>query len=97
MDENSARDFTAALTLFQAIDEAGSTEPEAIRDALEGLEVGADETIMPWGGITFDDSGQNELARGVILQYLDGGYKLIWPFDTATAELTWPAPPYDQR
>lgn len=97
MDENSARDFTAALTLFQAINEAGSTEPEAIRDALEGLEVGSDETIMPWDGISFDDSGQNELARGVILQYLDGEYKLIWPFDTATAELTWPAPPYDQR
>jgi len=97
MDENSARDFTAALTLFQAINEAGSTEPEAIRDALEGLEAGADETIMPWDGITFDDSGQNELARGVILQYLDGGYKLIWPFDKATAEVKVPVPPYDRR
>jgi branched-chain amino acid transport system substrate-binding protein len=97
MDENSARDFTAALTLLQAIDEAGSTEPEAIREALAGLEVAGDETIMPWDGIRFDDTGQNELARGVILQYLDGEYKLVWPFDAATAELVWPLPPFEKR
>jgi branched-chain amino acid transport system substrate-binding protein len=97
MDENSARDFTAALTLFQAIDEAGSTEPDAIQGALEQLEVAADQTIMPWDGIRFDETGQNELARGVILQYIDGQYRLIWPFDTATAQVRWPLPPFDQR
>jgi branched-chain amino acid transport system substrate-binding protein len=97
MDENSARDFTAALTLLQAIDEAGSTEPEAIREALAGLEVAGDETIMPWDGIRFDDTGQNELARGVILQYLDGEYKLVWPFEAASAELVWPLPPFEKR
>jgi branched-chain amino acid transport system substrate-binding protein len=97
MDENSARDFTAALTLFQAIDEAGSTDPEEIADALERLDVPADQTVMPWEGIRFDDSGQNELATGVILQYIDGEYKLIWPFDSATAELKWPLPPFDKR
>jgi branched-chain amino acid transport system substrate-binding protein len=97
MDENSARTFTAALTLFQAIDEAGGTEPDAVREALAATDVPADQTIMPWDGIQFDDSGQNTLARGVILQYIDGGYKLIWPFDRATAELEWPLPPYDKR
>lgn len=97
MDENSARTFTAALTLFQAIDEAGGTDPEAIREALAGMDVPADQTIMPWEGIRFDDSGQNELAQGVILQYVDDGYKLIWPFDAATAEVNWPLPSYDQR
>lgn len=97
MDENSARTFTAALTLFQAIDDAGSTEPDAIRESLEGIEVPAEDTIMPWGGISFDDSGQNELAEGVILQYLDGSYKLVWPFDSATGDLVWPLPPYDKR
>ena len=97
MDENSARTFTAALTLFQAIDQAGSTEPDAIREALEGIDLAAEDTIMPWDGIRFDDSGQNELAEGVILQYVDGSYKLVWPFDSATADLVWPLPPYDER
>jgi branched-chain amino acid transport system substrate-binding protein len=97
MDENSARDFTAALTLFQAVDEAGSTEPEAIRDALQSLDLPADQTIMPWDGIRFDDSGQNELAGGVILQYVNDGYKLVWPFEKATADLVWPLPGYEKR
>jgi branched-chain amino acid transport system substrate-binding protein len=97
MDENSARDFTAALTLFQAIDEAGSAEAEAIQEAMDNTEVSAEETIMPWDGINFDDTGQNELARGVILQYIDGEYKLIWPFEDATADVVWPLPEYSKR
>ena len=97
MDENSARTFTAALTLFQAIDNAGSTEPEAIQDALNDIDLSAEQTIMPWDGISFDDSGQNELARGVILQFIDGAYKLIWPFDQATADVVWPLPPFSER
>ncbi len=97
MDENSARTFTAAHALFVAIDAAGSTEPDAIRDALVALDMPAEETIMPWDGIAFDDTGQNELARGVILQYLDGEYRLVWPFDTASAELVYPPVPYNER
>lgn len=97
MDENSARTFTAALTLFQAIDEAGSSEPEAIQEAMNNMDVPADQTIMPWDGIRFDDSGQNELAEGVILQFIDGEYKLIWPFESATADVVWPLPPFPER
>ena len=97
MDENSARDFTAALTLFQAIDEAGSAEPEAIQEAMNNMDVPAEQTIMPWDGISFDDTGQNELASGVILQYIEGGYKLIWPFEDSTADVVWPLPEYSKR
>ncbi|MGH2820187.1 MAG: ABC transporter substrate-binding protein, partial [Actinomycetota bacterium] len=97
MDENSARTFTGALTLFQAIDEAGSTEAEAIRDALVELEVAPDQTIMPWDGIRFDDTGQNELARGIVLQFLDGEYRLVWPFEESTAKLVWPETPFEKR
>ena len=97
MDENSARDFTAALTLFQAIDEAGSAEPEAIQEAMNNTDVPAEQTIMPWDGISFDDTGQNELARGVILQYIDGEYKLIWPFEDSTVDVVWPLPEFSKR
>lgn len=97
MDENSARDFTAALTLFQAIDEAGSAEPEAIQEAMNNMDVPAEQTIMPWDGISFDDTGQNELASGVILQYIEGGYKLIWPFEDSTADVVWPLPEFSKR
>ena len=55
MTENSARSFTAILALAQAINNAGSTEPEAIRVALTALDVPADQLIMPWEGIKFDE------------------------------------------
>jgi branched-chain amino acid transport system substrate-binding protein len=97
MDENSARDFTAALTLFQAINEAGSAEAEAIQEAMNNTDLPAEQTIMPWDGISFDDTGQNELASGVILQYIDGEYKLIWPFEDATTDVVWPLPEYSKR
>ncbi|MDP8959811.1 MAG: branched-chain amino acid ABC transporter substrate-binding protein, partial [Actinomycetota bacterium] len=47
MDENSARTFTGALTLFHAINQAGSTEPAAVREALAGVDLSAEQTIMP--------------------------------------------------
>ncbi|MBB5789330.1 ABC transporter substrate-binding protein [Jiangella mangrovi] len=90
MTENSARSFTAVLALAQAIDAAGSTEPGAIRDALRELDVPAEETIMPWTGISFDDTGQNTGARGVVEQLVDGEYRVIFPEEFATVEPTWP-------
>jgi branched-chain amino acid transport system substrate-binding protein len=97
MDGNSARTFTAAMTLFEAINRAGSSDPTAIRDALAATDVPAAETIMPWRGIRFDASGQNVLARGVIVQRIDGAYRTVWPFGVAAAKLVWPIPGYSMR
>ncbi len=96
-DENAARSFTAALTLAYAINEAGSTNPIAIRDALRGVDLPGEATIMPWEGVHFSDSGQNELAKGVITQRLDGEFNVVWPFSSDVTPLVWPATPYDQR
>ena len=97
MDENSARTFTGALTLFNAINEAGSTDADAIRDAIAATDLGPDETIMPWDGVKFGPSGQNDLARGIILQRIEGEYQVVWPFATADAELVWPIPAPSER
>ena len=90
MTENSARAFTAVLALAQAIDAAKSTEPAAIQTALKALNVSADQTIMPWTGITFDDKGQNTGAVGVVEQMVDGDYKVVFPTELATVTPVWP-------
>lgn len=92
MTENSARSFTATLALAQAIDDAGSTEADAIREALSALDIPGDQTIMPWEGIRFDDNHQNELAAGIVHQIQDGAYRVVFPADVATAEAIWPLP-----
>jgi branched-chain amino acid transport system substrate-binding protein len=90
MTENSARSFTATIALAQAINNAGSTEPEAVRKALTELRVPADQLIMPWEGIAFDNNGQNTQARGVVQQLIDGKYRVIFPEAFATANAVWP-------
>jgi branched-chain amino acid transport system substrate-binding protein len=90
MTENSARSFTAILALAQAINNAGSTDPEKVRRALTELNVPKNQLIMPWEGIKFDSNGQNTLARGVVQQLFGDKYKVVFPEDVATATAVWP-------
>jgi branched-chain amino acid transport system substrate-binding protein len=90
MTENSARSFTAILAVAQAINEAKSVKPEAIRTALASLRVPKEQLIMPWEGISFDQKGQNTGARGVVEQLIDGKYRVVFPTAYATVEPAWP-------
>jgi branched-chain amino acid transport system substrate-binding protein len=94
---NSARAFTATMTLLEAVDRAGSTKPEDIQKALRATDVPGDRIIMPWQGIKFDATGQNELGAGIIVQVQDGAYRTVWPFDLASKDVVWPMPPWSKR
>jgi branched-chain amino acid transport system substrate-binding protein len=94
---NSARTFTGLMTLADAINRAGSTEPEAIRKALVATNIDGKKTIMPWKGIQFDENGQNIHGAGILVQIIDGKYHTVWPFDMASREIVWPMPKWDQR
>ncbi|MFZ6767890.1 ABC transporter substrate-binding protein [Undibacterium sp. Di26W] len=94
---NSSRTFTGLMTLVDAINRAGSTEPEAIRKALTETNIPANKLIMPWKGIKFDEHGQNVLGSGILVQIIDGKYNTVWPFDLATKDVVWPMPKWDQR
>ena len=94
---NSARTFTGLMTLAQAINAAGSTEPEAIRKALAATNIDGKQTIMPWKGIKFDATGQNVNGAGVLVQIIDGKYHTVWPFELATREVVWPMPKWNLR
>ncbi len=92
LDGTPARAFTAMMTLADAINRAGSTEPDKIRTALAETDLGEADTIMPWEGIRFDGKGQNVLTRGIFIQTQGGVPKPVWPFDLAPAKLVWPRP-----
>ncbi|NIO17811.1 MAG: ABC transporter substrate-binding protein [Deltaproteobacteria bacterium] len=97
MNGNSARTFTGLLTIADAINRAGSTEPEAIRKTLVGYSIPGDQLIMPWAGIQFNEKQQNELGRGIVVQLVDGAYSTVWPFDLASREIVHPFVPWDKR
>ena len=91
MDGTSARAFVGFLVLCEAINRAGSTEPEKIRAALEATDIPGDALIMPWRGVKFDPkTHQNTLGSGILVQIQDGKYVVVYPFDLAAAEVRWP-------
>jgi branched-chain amino acid transport system substrate-binding protein len=94
---NSSRTFTGMMTLADALNRAGSTEPEAIRKALAATNIDGKKTIMPWKGIKFDATGQNLYGAGILVQVIDGKYHTVWPFDIATRPLVWPMPKWNER
>jgi branched-chain amino acid transport system substrate-binding protein len=94
---NSSRTFTGLMTMVDAINRAGSTEPEAIRKALSETNIPGNKLIMPWKGVKFDERGQNIYGSGILLQIIDGKYYTVWPFNLATRDIVWPMPKWDQR
>ncbi|MBE9478080.1 MAG: ABC transporter substrate-binding protein [Chloroflexi bacterium] len=98
MNGNSARAFTGVLVLADAINRAGSTKPEAIREAMLETDIPADETIMPWDGVRFDEeTHQNALGKGIICQVIEQEYCTVWPWELASKELIWPMPEWEER
>ncbi|MDR3535835.1 MAG: ABC transporter substrate-binding protein, partial [Acetobacteraceae bacterium] len=89
LNDNTARQVVAVQVLADAIDRAGSTKPEDIRVALTKTDIPGDQTIMPWKGVKFDETGQNIEATPVIQQIKDGVYHTIYPFDLAVQAPVW--------
>ena len=92
-----ARGFTGFMTLLDAINRAGSTDPEAIRKALVATNIPGDQLIMTWEGIKFDETGQNTLVKAIITQLVGGKYYTVWPFDIATRDVLYPIPAWKDR
>jgi branched-chain amino acid transport system substrate-binding protein len=83
MTEAAAETFTAVLTLAQAVDSARSLDAQPIRTALLGLSVPGRDTIMPWGGIRFDQTGQNVDAAAMVEQITRDSAHLVFPRELA--------------
>jgi len=92
-----ARNFTAAMTLFDAINRAGSTDPEKIRTALAATNIPPDQLIVPYRGVRFATTGQNELVRAILMQVQKGKYCTIYPFELASCQVLYPTPTWAEK
>lgn len=91
------RAFTGFLTLADAINRAGSTDPEKIRQALTETNIPPDKLIVPWRGIKFGPDGHNMLVRGILMQVQNGKYCTVYPFDLAACDLVYPMPTWKEK
>jgi branched-chain amino acid transport system substrate-binding protein len=90
LDDTSARNMQGLLALAEAINRAGSTDPEKIRDALLKTDLKPEQLMIGYRGVTFDETGQNSLASTYLIQLQNKKYELVWPEKVATVKLIWP-------
>jgi branched-chain amino acid transport system substrate-binding protein len=89
LNDNTGRQIVAVQTLADAINRAGSSKPDDIRKALIATDIPGNQTIMPWKGVKFDETGQNTEATPVIQQVFDGKYVTVFPADVAARDPVW--------
>jgi branched-chain amino acid transport system substrate-binding protein len=92
MSDIAAGTFTAVLVLADAIDNAGSIDPQRVRAALLNMDIPGREMIMPWSGVRFDASHQNVAATGVVEQRVQGLFRVVFPDELQQAKPVWPRP-----
>ena len=78
------------FALADAINRAGSTDPEKIREALTKTDLKPEQLMMGYQGVKFDETGQNILAATYLIQLHDKSYELVWPDNAAIAKIQWP-------
>lgn len=89
LNDNTSRQVVALQVLADAINRAGSAKPDDIRRALVATNVPGEQTIMPWKGVRFDETGQNQDATPVIQQVKGGVFHTVFPPAVAVQEPEW--------
>jgi branched-chain amino acid transport system substrate-binding protein len=84
-DYHDAEASAACLALVLAMEDAGSTDADAVRDSLASL-----DTESFFGTIKFNDKGQNVYKPMSVVQIQDGKPVTVWPTDAAEGDLVWP-------
>ena len=83
---HSAEGAAACLALVLTVEDAGSADPDKVRDSLASL-----DTESFFGPIKFDDTGKNVTKPMSAIQIQNGKVTTIYPKEQAQAELQWPA------
>ena len=105
MNGHSAESYTVVWLFKTAIEAAGSTDGEAVKEALANLHIqgefpGGRKIVLPYDEIKFENydlAGEahyrdNTSASVAIAQIQDGQWKTVWPFDFSDTKIAYPAP-----
>ncbi len=91
MPEQAGEHYAMVWLLKEAIEKAGSADPQKVRDALAQHEFGASmDGMMQPGKIKFDDAGWNKYTYPTMVQWQDNTVRTVYPEEVATAKVIWP-------
>lgn len=88
----AAESTATALALMAAIEAAGTTDTDAVRQALYDLDI-----VTFYGPINFDDTGKNTAKPMGTIQIQDGAINVVAPSEAAVADLIYPLVPWADR
>ncbi|GAC1658793.1 MAG: amino acid ABC transporter substrate-binding protein [Candidatus Elarobacter sp.] len=91
-DYHNAESTAACLAFQYALQNAGTLEPEKVRETLAKLDV-----TTFYGILKFDSRGMNVYKPMVVNQIQNGRLVTVWPLGLAEAKVKYPAPPWGQR
>ena len=83
----AAESAAAGFVLQYALEQAGTTETEAVRQALLDMDI---QTF--YGDINFSETGANVAHAMAAGQILDGKFQIVYPPEAAVAEFVYPDP-----
>jgi len=88
----AAESSAAVLVYADALQRAGSFDPEKVRNALAQTDL-----MTFYGPIKFDTTGKNIAKAMVLYQVQHGDYKVVAPSRWAQSKLVYPRPGWDER
>jgi len=97
MNGHAAETYMSTMVLRDALERAGSTNHEKLRDAIAETKICGDANILPYDCVRFGPSGQSPEAQLIVLQIIDGVHKTVWPPEVAAAAPVWPVPAWGDR
>jgi branched-chain amino acid transport system substrate-binding protein len=83
--------YACVQILAAAISKAGAADREKIRDAVAATDM---STVI--GPVKFRPDGTG-IVQAAFAQWQNGKQELVWPKESATAPLAYPAPPFSKR
>src|SRR5467141_3072551 len=83
--------YACVEILAAAVTRAGFPDREKVRDAIAATNM---NTVI--GSVKFRPDGTGIVPQA-LLQWVNGKQELVWPKETATAPLAFPAPPFAKR
>lgn len=84
----SAESTAVGIAFQYAIQNAGSIDPQKVRDALASLDI-----MTFYGEVRFDSTGANTYKPMATVQIQNGTLVTVYPSDVANAQLMYPTPP----
>ena len=87
-DSDSIQEAVAMLVLAQAIEKAGTLDPEKVAKTLYANTW--DSPLSLGGKVAFAPGGQNIKAQSIVTQLQGGQYKRIFPEEMADTKIVFP-------